>query len=365
VSMVKIGKGAGPRRVVVITAGHHAREWAPPDAVLDLVDRLLKAYDTSTSLTIPAHTDINATPPIRYPDAQIPLPDVRRIVENLDVYVVPLVNPDGRFFTMVPGGNVHWRKNRCPQPAGQSPACKGVDINRNYPVPGDYQVYYSVAAEPYVSASRNPCDPENYVGEHLGDEPEAQNVIGLITSMTVDYYVDVHSFCRKILFAWGSDGYQGELVDKTMNWRNPAWNRSDEFPGRDGTAAGPYNEYFPNEDPDRLRDLHLLVGGMMRDAILRAAGGDPRARDRSRYGVQPTSDLYPAPGVSSDFAFSRNLDPGTPKKRPLISFCIECGLDKDLEGGFQPPVFIFPKIEREVHLALLALLSRAAAQPKP
>ena len=28
--MVKIGKGAGPRRVVVITGGHHGRESAPP-----------------------------------------------------------------------------------------------------------------------------------------------------------------------------------------------------------------------------------------------------------------------------------------------------------------------------------------------
>jgi hypothetical protein len=96
---------------------------------------------------------------------------------------------------------------------------------------------------------------------------------------------------------------------------------------------------------------------------LAAAGGDQRAGTRSRYDVEPSVDMYPAPGDSTDFAFSRNLVPGTP--RPLISFCIECGSDRDLEGGFQPPVFSFPKIEREVQLALLALRAYAAAQPKP
>ena len=65
VSMVKIGKGAGPRRVVIIAGGHHAREWAPPDILLSLVDRLLKAYDTDTALAIPAFTDHNASPPSR------------------------------------------------------------------------------------------------------------------------------------------------------------------------------------------------------------------------------------------------------------------------------------------------------------
>jgi hypothetical protein len=101
----------------------------------------------------------------------------------------------------------------------------------------------------------------------------------------------------------------------------------------------------------------------MRDAMVRAAGGDPRARERSSYGVGPSADLYPAPGVSTEYAFSRNLFPGTP--RPLISLCIECGSALNLEGGVRPPTFIFPKIEREVQIALLTLLARAAAQPRP
>jgi hypothetical protein len=99
----------------------------------------------------------------------------------------------------------------------------------------------------------------------------------------------------------------------------------------------------------------------MRDAILRAAGADPRALARSRYDVEASVDMYPAPGVASDWAFSLNMVPGT--ARPLISFTIESGSEENLEGGFQPPVQAFPKIEREVHLALLALLAHAASRP--
>ena len=361
VPVVKIGKGGGQRRVVVITGGHHAREWAPPDLLLTLIQRLLTAYDDDTSLTVPAFTDVNPVPPITYPPYQLPLPDVRRIVDRLDVYIVPLVNPDGRNFSMAPGGNKEWRKNRRPQPAGQSPACKGVDPNRNYPVPGDYQLYYSVAAEPAVSASKDPCEFQTYVGPQLGAEPEVQNIIGLLTSMTVDYFVDVHSYAHKILFSWGIEGSQSD--DLTQNWRNTLWDRSTPAKGRDGKPGGFYNEYIPNDPPERLQDVHRLIAGEMRDAMVRAAGGDPRARERSSYGVGPSADLYPAPGVSTEYAFSRNLVPGTP--RPLISLCIECGSELNLEGGFRPPAFIFPKIEREVQIALLTLLARAAAQPRP
>ena len=44
----------------------------------------------------------------------------------------------------------------------------------------------------------------------------------------------------------------------------------------------------------------------------------------------------------------------------VTSFTLECGSDADGEGGFQPLPSIYPKIEREVHLALLAMLVEAA-----
>jgi hypothetical protein len=44
----------------------------------------------------------------------------------------------------------------------------------------------------------------------------------------------------------------------------------------------------------------------------------------------------------------------------VTSFTLECGSDADGEGGFQPVPASYPKIEREVHLALLAMLVEAA-----
>ena len=247
-----------------------------------------------------------------------------------------------------------------PQPAV---GLQGVDLDRNYPFPGDYQVYYSVAAELYVSASRNPCDFDNYIGEPLGEEPEVKNVIEL------DHIDDRRRLRRRALrrpqdpVRVGTNGSQSDPATKDdMNWRKTRWHR-----GGDRRAATCHcralDRLFPNDPPHRLQDIHGLVGGQMRDAILRAAGGDQRAGARSRYEVQPAIDMYPAPGVASDFAFSRNLDPGT--LRPLIAFTIECSLAKDLEGGRQPPGLHLPQDEREVHLALLTLLSRAAARAQP
>ena len=92
----------------------------------------------------------------------------------------------------------------------------------------------------------------------------------------------------------------------------------------------------------------------MHDAILGGAGDDRRARARSDYAVEPSLSLYPATGTASDYAFSTREDGS------VTAFTLECGSDGDGEGGFQPVPAIYPKIEREVHLALLALLLQAA-----
>jgi hypothetical protein len=59
-----------------------------------------------------------------------------------------------------------------------------------------------------------------------------------------------------------------------------------------------------------------------------------------------------------DYAFSRQFIPGG--WGPIYAFTIECGTELDGEGGFQPSTKIFPKIEREVHAAVFALLDIAA-----
>jgi murein tripeptide amidase MpaA len=339
VSAVRVTSGG--TTPVLFTGGVHAREWVPPDALLTLLQRLLGAYDAQTDLAIPAFTDTAASPAVPYAAASVPAADVKRIVEGVELHVIACVNPDGRAFSQSAPANALWRKNRRPPPPGSR--CFGVDCNRNTDIAWDYERYYSPSGAAADSASTDPCDPQVYVGPAAASEPEVRNVAALLRERDIAYYVDVHSFSRKLLYPWGMDANQTR--DPSQNYRNTDWDGR-----RDGTTGGPYGEYIAAGDLER----HVRVGTAMHDRIVDGAGGDRRAQVRSDYGVQPSLALYATTGTCSDFAFSVNQDGS------VTSFTMECGSDADGEGGFQPVPAIYPKIEREVHLALLALLVAAA-----
>ena len=341
VSYVRVAGGSGGRRVCLI-GGAHAREWVPPDALLTLLGRLLDAYEGERDLEIPAFTDTAAIPDVSYPAATIAAADVRRIVEGVELFVVALVNPDGRAFSQSSQANAMWRKNR--RPPAQGSQCFGVDANRNYDVAWDFERYYDDPGEAAVSASKDPCNPQVYIGPAAASEPEVRNVSELLREHDVEYFVDVHSYARKLLFPWGMDDNQTRDPDQTF--RNSAWDDR-----RDGAPGGAYGEFIPTEALER----HVRIGRAMRDAILDGAGSDRRARERSEYTVEPSLALYPTVGGASDYAFSVR------ENGSATSFTMECGSDRHGEGGFQPVPAIYPKIEREVHLAMLAFLLEAAS----
>jgi len=129
---VKIGpRGDSPSRPnVLFVATHHAREWAATEMALRLIRYLATATDGRTD----------------------------SLVNQRDVWVVPVVNPDGYQYTFT--SDRLWRKNR--HPYGQA---KGVDLNRNHSTawglddigssPDPFSEVYrgpSAASEPEVSA---------------------------------------------------------------------------------------------------------------------------------------------------------------------------------------------------------------------
>ena len=346
VSYVTIS-GAQGGTPVLLTGGAHAREWAPPNALLSMVGRLLRSYEDGAELTVPAFTDTQPARDIEYPAVSIPAADVRRIVDRLDLSVLALINPDGRSFSQSSAANALWRKNRRPAPRGSS--CIGVDLNRNHDLAWDFERYYDDAGDIAVSASKDPCDPQVYIGPAAASEPESRNVRSVLRDRRIEFYVDVHSFSRKILFPWGMDDNQTR--DPQQSFRNPA------FDGRrDGGTGGRYGEFIPAD----LLDEHVRIGQAMHDAIVDGAGDDPRARARSQYDVEPGLALYPTTGTASDFAASLPFQDDPPAQR-VIAYTLEIGSDADGEGAFQPVPAIYPKIEREVHLALMAFLLAAAS----
>lgn len=347
ISYVTIGGGASGGRPVFITGGVHAREWAPPDVLLTLLDRLLRAYESGSAFVASAFTDTAPARDIVYPEVAIPAADVKRIVDRLDFSVLALVNPDGRAFSQSSPANAMWRKNRRPPRAGST--CMGVDLNRNLDLAWDFERYYNDAGDIAVSASNDPCDFQVYVGPSALSEPESRNVASILRERRVEFYIDVHSFSRKILYPWGMDDNQSR--DPSQNFRNPAYDGR-----RDGGPGGPYGEFIPRD----LLDEHVRIGTGMHDAMVDGAGDDPRARARSEYAVEPGLALYPTTGTCSDFAASLQFLDDPPAER-VIAYTLEIGMDTDGEGGFQPVPAIYPKIEREVHLALMTFLSAAAA----
>jgi len=72
------------RPVFVIDGTQHAREWIAPMTVMFTVDSLVRQYDSN--------------------------PRIQAVVDNVDFYFVPVVNPDGYEFTWT--NDRYWRKNR-------------------------------------------------------------------------------------------------------------------------------------------------------------------------------------------------------------------------------------------------------------
>lgn len=137
---------------VLVIGGVHAREWAPPDALLRLAQDMLAAFKGGGDITFgPLTARVNLPPPlaISYPSFTIPHDRVQKIFKNTDLYILPCVNPDGRLFDITtpvgpfPDG---WRKNRRPNPDRADPKAVGVDLNRNFDIAWDFARYYDMAA---------------------------------------------------------------------------------------------------------------------------------------------------------------------------------------------------------------------------
>jgi murein tripeptide amidase MpaA len=149
---------------VVINAMQHAREWITPPVVLYFAYRLVAEYPTNTQ--------------------------ARDALDRLEVYVVPVVNPDGYVFTHTT--NRLWRKNRRYIGRVFNQPVYGVDLNRNWSYgwggPGS-------SGQPWS---------DTYRGSAPFSEPETYWLSRWMLSLpTLRAHVDVHSYSQLILWPWG------------------------------------------------------------------------------------------------------------------------------------------------------------------
>ncbi len=113
------------------------------------------------------------------------------LVDNREVWFVPIVNPDGFVYneTTNPNGGGFWRKNRNPNGGG----CVGVDNNRNYSFG-----WGGINGDP------DPCS-EQYRGTAPNSEPENQVMETFIDSRQFVVHQSFHSAAEMVLLPWGYD----------------------------------------------------------------------------------------------------------------------------------------------------------------
>ncbi|KAF4988992.1 hypothetical protein FDECE_14846 [Fusarium decemcellulare] len=157
--------GKGKKPAIIWHGTVHAREWITAPTVEYLTYKVIEGYQNNDAV-------------------------IRSTLDNYDIYVLPIVNPDGFVYTST--NDRLWRKNR-QRRSGQS--CVGTDVNRNWP----YQWTGS-------GSSTNPCD-ETYRGAAAGDTPENRALVNHTKSIAdttgIKFYVDWHSYSQLILLPYG------------------------------------------------------------------------------------------------------------------------------------------------------------------
>ena len=120
-------------------------------------------------------------------------PAVTYLVDNRELYFVPVVNPDGYLYNEFtdPDGGGLWRKNRRPDPGG----CFGVDLNRNYG--------FGYANNNNCS-STDPCS-NIYRGTGPFSEPESIAIQNFIASTEPATAFSTHSTAGSYLMPYGFD----------------------------------------------------------------------------------------------------------------------------------------------------------------
>jgi len=200
-SLMRIGKRRGGSKVgVFLYCEQHAREWATPLTCLETAEQLLRNYAI---------------------DRQ-----TRRLVNNLDIFILPVSNPDGSHYSFhnfnfqrrnmtnhcVVGGKEtddpsaadFWTPRTRPDTGepytATDPAARdawGVDLNRNNTV--------GTVFDGYIGASFS-CTSDVYAGPAEASEPEIKNELWIADTFdNIKFSNNIHSFGG--YFMWSPGAY--------------------------------------------------------------------------------------------------------------------------------------------------------------
>ena len=210
-NVLRIGKRRDAKNTgVFLYCQQHAREWATPLTCLETAEQLLRNYAID--------------------------PQVKQLVDNLEIFILPSSNPDGSHYSMynfsqqrrnltnhcVVGGKEtddpfapdFWTPRINPSTGlpytNSDPASRnawGVDNNRNNTV--------GTLFDGYIGASTS-CTSDVYTGPSEASEPEIKNELWVADTFTnIKFSNNIHSFGG--YFMWAPGAYlpnrdEGDLV---------------------------------------------------------------------------------------------------------------------------------------------------------
>jgi hypothetical protein len=199
---------------VLLMGAHHSNEQIAYEVLIYFIDMIVNNYTHDTRITW--------------------------LVDNREIWVVPLVNPDGLVYMENTADN--WRKNRQPWRGetlvGDNVKPYGVDLNRNYGYKWGY---------PNVATTQNPYS-STYRGPSPFSERETIAIKNLAETNNFVFSMSYHSYSELILYPWG---------------------------------------YTPMDTAEE--DLFIKIG--------------QRMVEYTNYTLTQAADLYPASGDSDDFLY--------------------------------------------------------------
>jgi hypothetical protein len=176
VKALRIGKHRDGSRTGVLTySQEHAREWQTPLVNLETAYRMLHNYRTDST--------------------------TRRLVDNLDIFILPTVNPDGALYSFY--DFAAQRKNMtnyCGSGEENDFNARnawGVDNNRNQTVGSLFDGYDGASTE---------CTSATFAGPSEQSEPESRNLAWLAeTHDNIKFAMNIHSSGN--YFMWSPGAY--------------------------------------------------------------------------------------------------------------------------------------------------------------
>ena len=230
-------------------ANHHAREHLSTEVPLLFAQHLLQNRATA---------------------------EIGALLDTRDIWIIPMLNPDGVEYDISTGRYQYWRKNR----RNNGDGTFGVDLNRNY----GYQWG--------TGGSSKDTSSDVYMGPTSFSEPETQAFKAFVESLpNTKILLSLHAFSELILYPWGHK-------------HDPISNQHDLMVHEKiaKTMAG-WNKYTPQQSSDLY-----IASGDTTDWSYGQLGIVSFTFELSPANMGGPGGFYPGAGMI-DKAFAANLKP--------------------------------------------------------